>query len=415
MSFAPVDEQLEVILQGAVDVQVPAELRAKLEKSRATNTPLRIKAGFDPTAPDLHLGHTVLVTKLRQFQQLGHHAIFLIGDFTGMIGDPTGRSATRKALTRDEVLANAETYKEQVFKILDPDTTEIAFNSSWMNELGSQGLIGLAARYNVARMLERDDFKKRFHSGQSISVHEFLYPLVQGYDSVALRSDVELGGTDQLFNLLVGRHVMKEYGLAPQCVLTTPLLEGLDGKMVDGVIVGNKMSKSLDNYVGVDEAPFEQFGKLMSISDDLMWRYMALLSMASPQQQNALKDAVAAGTSHPRDAKGEFAVEIVSRYHGEAAAQAAREEWLRVFSKREVPTEMPEFTLEADCDDGLRLMSAVRQSALVSSGGEARRMLTQGAVSVDGEKVRSVDHVLPRGASVVLRVGKRKFARITVT
>ena len=263
-------------------------------------------------------------------------------------------------------------------------------------------------------MLERDDFKKRFHSGQSISVHEFLYPLVQGYDSVALRSDVEIGGTDQLFNLLVGRHVMKEYGLAPQCVLTTPLLEGLDGKLVDGVIVGNKMSKSLDNYVGVDEAPLEQFGKLMSISDDLMWRYMALLSMRSPQEQKALKEAVRSGATHPRDAKTAFAMEIVARYHGTEAGEAAKEEWLKVFSKREVPTEMPEFDLEADCDGGLRIMSALRQASLVSSGGEARRMLSQGAVSVDGEKVRTPEHILISGDEVVVRVGKRKFARIRV-
>jgi tyrosyl-tRNA synthetase len=414
VDFAPVDDQLERVLQGAVDVHVEEELRQKLTKSRETGTPLRIKLGMDPTAPDLHLGHTVVLTKLRHFQELGHQAVFLIGDFTGLIGDPTGRSATRKALTKDEVLANAETYKEQVFKVLDPERTEIVFNSQWMSELGADGLIGLAARYNVARMLERDDFKKRFRSGQSISVHEFLYPLVQAYDSVALRADVELGGTDQLFNLLVGRHIMREFGQVPQCVLTTPLLEGLDGRLEDGVIVGAKMSKSLGNYVGVDEAPLEMFGKLMSISDALMWRYISLLSTESIAQQKSLREAVESGTQHPRDAKATFAAELVGRYHDATQATAAREEWLRIFSQREVPSDMPAFTLESGEGGVLSITAALRGAALVSSGGEARRMLGQGAVSIDGEKVTELSVTLPAGGPYVIKVGKRRYASVTV-
>jgi tyrosyl-tRNA synthetase len=414
VEFAPVEQQLERVLQGVVDVHVEDELRQKLTKSRETGTPLRIKLGMDPTAPDLHLGHTVVLTKLRHFQDLGHEAVFLIGDFTGLIGDPTGRSATRKALTKEEVLANAETYKAQVFKVLDPDRTEVVFNSTWMSKLGASGLIGLAARYNVARMLERDDFKKRFRSGQSISVHEFLYPLVQAYDSVALRADVELGGTDQLFNLLVGRHIMREFDQAPQCVLTTPLLEGLDGRMEDGVIVGAKMSKSLGNYVGVDEAPLEMFGKLMSISDDLMWRYISLLSTESIAQQQALRQAVETGSQHPRDAKATFAAELVARYHDAAQATAARDEWLRIFSQREVPSDMPAFTLEPGEGGGLSITAALRGAGLVSSGGEARRMLGQGAVSLDGEKVTELTVTLTTGGPYVIKVGKRRYASITV-
>jgi len=412
--FAPVDEQLERVLQGVVDTQVLDELRRKLEKSRQTGEPLRIKAGFDPTAPDLHLGHTVLLTKMRHFQDLGHQVIFLIGDFTGLIGDPTGRSATRKALTRDEVLANAQTYKEQVFKVLDPDRTEVAFNSTWMSELGSDGIIMLAARYNVARMLERDDFKKRFRSGQSISVHEFLYPLVQAYDSVALRADVELGGTDQLFNLLVGRHIMREYGLEPQCVLTTPLLEGLDGRLEDGKIVGAKMSKSMDNYVGVDEAPLEMFGKLMSVSDDLMWRYFELLSTRDPAELRQLQEDVASGAQHPRDTKSAFAAEIVGRYHDDAAAAQARDEWHRIFSQREVPADMPSVAVAASDDGKAGILSVLRDANLVQSGGEARRMVGQGAVSVDGERVSDIASGLPVGGPYVIKVGKRRYASVTV-
>ncbi|MGB0589862.1 MAG: tyrosine--tRNA ligase [Myxococcota bacterium] len=414
MQFAPVEQQLERILEGVVDVHVEEELRKKLMKSRETGTPLRIKCGMDPTAPDLHLGHTVVLTKLRHFQDLGHEVLFLIGDFTGLIGDPTGRSATRKALTKEEVLANAETYKAQVFKVLAPERTEVVFNSSWMSKLGAEGLIGLAARYNVARMLERDDFKKRFRSGQSISVHEFLYPLVQAYDSVVLRADIELGGTDQLFNLLVGRHIMREFDQAPQCVLTTPLLEGLDGRLEDGVIVGAKMSKSLGNYVGVDEPPLEMFGKLMSISDDLMWRYISLLSTAPVTEQKALREGVDSGAQHPRDVKATFAAELVARYHDAAQAAAAREEWFRIFSQREVPTDMPTFTLPPGEGGTLSISAALKGAGLVSSGGEARRMLGQGAVSVDGEKVTDLSVTLPAGGPFVIKVGKRRYASVTV-
>ena len=413
--FPPVEDQLERILSGAVDVHVVKELTAKLERSRATGEPLTIKAGFDPTAPDLHIGHTVLLTKMRQFQELGHRCVFLIGDFTGMIGDPTGRSATRKALTKEQVAANAETYKEQVFKVLDRELTTVAFNSEWMSELGSEGMIELAARYTVARMMERDDFKKRFASGQSISVHEFLYPLVQGYDSVALKADVELGGTDQLFNLLVGRTLMSSYGLEPQCILTTPLLEGIDGRLEDGRIVGAKMSKSLGNYVGVDEPPFEQFGKLMSISDDLMWRYFQLLSLQAPAEQQSIRDAVAGGDMNPRDAKIGLGLEIVARFHGDAAAAGARDEWLRVFSQREVPTDMPSASVAADSDEGARLLSLLKEAGLVASGGEGRRMVTQGAVSIDGDKIADKDALVAVGGPYVVRVGKRRFAAVTVT
>jgi tyrosyl-tRNA synthetase len=416
MSFAPVDEQMSLILRGSVDVQVEVELRKKLEHSRATGTPLRVKAGFDPTAPDLHLGHTVLLTKMKQFQDLGHHALFLIGDFTALIGDPTGRSATRPALTPAQISENAETYKTQVFKVLDPDRTEILFNSEWMNDLGAAGLIRLAAKHSVARMLERDDFKKRYASGQSISVHEFLYPLVQAYDSVAMKADVELGGTDQLFNLLVGRQIMRDYGQAPQCILTTPLLEGLDARAVEGKIEGDKMSKSLNNYVGVDDDPLDMFGKLMSISDDLMWRYLDLLSTRSSAELDELRAQVGAGDLHPRDAKINFAAEIVNRYHGEAASSQSADEWSRIFSQGKVPTDIPEVTLTTlgDSLTLLALLTGVSEPALVSSGGEAKRMLKQGAVSVDGEKIQDPYHPLAGGRTYVVKVGKRRFAKVTL-
>lgn len=416
MSFAPVDEQMSLILRGTVDVQVEAELRKKLEHSRTTGVPLRVKAGFDPTAPDLHLGHTVLLTKMKQFQDLGHHALFLIGDFTALIGDPTGRSATRPALTHEQIAENAETYKTQVFKVLDPEKTEVLFNSTWMNDLGAAGLIRLAAKHSVARMLERDDFKKRYSAGQSISVHEFLYPLVQAYDSVVIRADVELGGTDQLFNLLVGRQIMRDYGQAPQCILTTPLLEGLDARAVDGKIVGDKMSKSLNNYVGVDDECLDMFGKLMSVSDDLMWRYLDLLSTRSSAELATLREQVGSGELHPRDAKVGFASEIVGRYHGAAAATQSAEEWSRIFSQRKVPTDIPEVTLTT-ADESMTLLAVltgVSEPTLVSSGGEAKRMLKQGAVSVDGEKLQDPYHPLPKGGTYVVKVGKRRFAQVTL-
>jgi tyrosyl-tRNA synthetase len=415
MTFPPVEEQLELLLRGTVDVPALEDLKKKLEKSRQTNTPLRVKAGFDPTAPDLHLGHTVLLTKMRQFQDLGHQVIFLIGDFTAMIGDPTGRSATRKPLTRDDVLQNAETYKTQVFKVLDPDKTEVAFNATWIDALGTSGTVELMAKYTLARMMEREDFKTRYAAGHSISVHELLYPLLQGYDSVALKSDVELGGTDQLFNLLMGRHLMKEYGLEPQCVLTTPLLEGLDGHMEDGVLVGKKMSKSLGNYVGIQEAPLEMVGKLMSISDDLMWRYLDLLSTRKTSEIKILKDQVIAGEAHPMAVKKELARELVGRYHGKDQGDHAVEEWFRVFSQREVPSEIPELTLTApDGATGLGIIAALRDAKLVESGGEARRLVTQGAVQVDGQAVSSVEASLARGGTYLVKAGKRRYARVTI-
>jgi tyrosyl-tRNA synthetase len=414
ISFPPVDEQLALILRGTVDCPALEDLKRKLEKSRATGKPLTIKAGFDPTAPDLHLGHTVLLTKMRQFQDLGHRVIFLIGDFTAMIGDPTGRNATRKPLTREDVLRNAETYKTQVFKVLDPVKTEVAFNSTWIDALGTVGVVELMAKYTVARMMEREDFKTRFHGGVSISVHEFLYPLMQGYDSVAMKSDVELGGTDQLFNLLVGRHLMKEYGQEPQCVLTTPLLEGLDGHMEDGVLVGKKMSKSLGNYVGIQEPPLEMVGKLMSVSDDLMWRYLDLLSTRKTSEIAELKQAVAAGTQHPMEVKRALALELTSRYHGAEAGGAAVDEWFRVFSQREVPTDVPEVSIAAPQEGGLGIVQALRDARLVESGGEARRLVQQGAVQVDGAAIASLEHVLPRGGPFLVKAGKRRYARITV-
>ena len=412
MAFAPVEEQLQLILRGTVDVHVEEELRKKLEKSRATGEPLVIKLGADPTAPDLHLGHTVVLNKLHQFQELGHRVMFLIGDFTAMIGDPTGRSATRKPITREQVESNAATYKDQLHKILDPERTEVVFNSSWMSEMGADGLIQLASSYNVARMLERDDFKKRHQGGISIGVHEFLYPLVQAYDSVALKADVELGGTDQLFNLLVGRAIMKDYGLEPQCVLTMPLLEGLDGRLENGTIVGNKMSKSLGNYVGVDEPALEIFGKLMSISDDLMWRYMDLLSSRGTEELARLRADVTSGRLHPREAKMTFAGEIVERFQGADEAVSAREEWTRIFSARETPSDLPEVTVTAQ--DGTAGVLSVLREAFDMSGGEARRMLKQGAVSVDGDKVAGQEHGLPVGGPYVVKVGKRRFASVTV-
>ncbi len=414
MAFLSVDEQMEQLSRGVVDIHVEEELRKKLTKSRETNTPLRIKAGFDPTAPDLHVGHSVLLTKMRQFQELGHHVLFLIGDFTGLIGDPTGRSATRKALTKEEVAANAETYKKQVFKVLDPVKTEVVFNSTWMNELGTVGLIELAAKYNVARMMEREDFKTRYANGQSISIHEFLYPLVQGYDSVALKADVELGGTDQLFNLLMGRTLMKEYGQAPQCIMTVPLLEGLDAREVDGKIVGHKMSKSYDNYIGIDEKPLDIFGKIMSISDELMWRYYDLLSLRPTAELSELKARVLSGELHPMDAKADLGAELVGRYHDAAAAENARTEWKRIFSQRQVPTDMAEFNLMST-DGIMTILNVLRDTKLVNSGGEGKRLVKQGGVSVDGDKVTDISHGLAAGGTYVVRAGKKRFARVIVS
>jgi tyrosyl-tRNA synthetase len=415
VAFAPVEEQLALILRGTVDCPARDELVQKLTRSRATGKPLVIKAGFDPTAPDLHLGHTVLLTKMRQFQDLGHEVVFLIGDFTAMIGDPTGRNVTRKPLTREDVVSNAETYKAQVFRLLDPERTRVEFNARWLDELGTVGVVGLAAKYTLARMLEREDFKTRFNSNHSISVHELLYPLMQGYDSVALKADVELGGSDQLFNLLVGRQLMKEYGLEPQCVLTTPLLEGLDGRIEDGVLVGKKMSKSLGNYVGIQEPPGDMVGKLMSTTDDLMWRYLDLLSTRKTSEIQVLKDEVAAGQRHPMDVKLSLAEEIVGRYHGAAVGAEAVAEWRRVFSQREIPSDIPDVTVKVgEGEDGVGLLTAMRELGFAASNGEARRLVTQGGVSLDGVVVTSPELRLTVGQVTLLKVGKRRYARLTV-
>jgi tyrosyl-tRNA synthetase len=393
-------EQMEELKRGADEILVESELIEKLKEGR----PLRIKAGFDPTAPDLHVGHTVLINKMRQFQEFGHHVVFLIGDFTGMIGDPSGKNTTRPPLTRDEVMDNAATYEEQIFKILDRDKTEVMFNSSWMGQMSAADLIRLASRHTVARMLERDDFNKRYNSEQSIAIHEFLYPLVQGYDSVAMKTDVELGGTDQKFNLLVGRQLQQAYGQPPQTVLTVPLLEGLDGVQ--------KMSKSLGNYVGITDAPGDMFGKIMSISDELMWRYFDLLSFRRTSELQELRTSVEGGRN-PRDVKFELAREIVARFHGESAAANAQSDFVSRFQQGAMPEDMPEIPLS--CAEGpLGLADILRQSNLTASNSEAFRMIKQGAVRIDGERVE--DRAVEFGAGTfVLQVGKRRFARIVLT
>jgi len=395
--MASVQESLAIINRGCEELIVGQEMADKL----ATGRPLRVKAGFDPTAPDLHLGHTVLINKMRQFQDLGHQVIFLIGDFTGMIGDPTGKNTTRPPLSREQIAENARTYKAQVFKILDPQKTEVAFNSTWFDRMNAADLIRLAARHTVARMLERDDFGKRYRGNQPIAIHEFLYPLVQGYDSVALRADIELGGTDQKFNLLVGRELQKDYDQSPQCILTMPLLEGLDGV--------NKMSKSLGNYVGINEPPEQIFGKLMSISDELMWRYIELLSFESMSVIDKWKAEVAAGRN-PRDIKVAFAKEIVARFHDPAAAQHALANFEARFKQGEMPEDMPEHSVEA-----IKMYTVpqiLKHVGLTASTSEAMRMIEQGGVRLDGEKVSDKGLVLSKGQEVVLQVGKRKFARV---
>ncbi len=396
-----IKEQLEITKRGCSELIIEAEFVEKLRKGR----PLRVKAGFDPTAPDLHLGHTVLINKLRQLQDLGHHVIFLIGDFTGLIGDPTGKNATRPPLTREQIAENAKTYQSQVFKILDPVKTEVAFNSTWMNKLTSVDMIRLAAKYNVARMLERDDFGKRYKSGQSIAIHEFLYPLVQGYDSVALKSDLELGGTDQKFNLLVGRELQKDYGQPSQCILTMPLLEGLDGV--------NKMSKSLGNYIGITESPEQIFGKLMSISDELMWRYLELLSFESLGTIGKWKEEVAGGRN-PRDIKVALAQEIVGRFHDRAAAEKALADFEARFKQGQVPEDMPEYILAAG-GEAILFYQVLKQAGLTASTSEAMRMIDQGGVRLDGEKVSDKALKLTAGGPFVIQVGKRKFARVMIS
>jgi tyrosyl-tRNA synthetase len=392
--------QLAHIKRGSDDLLVEAELVEKLKGGR----PLRIKAGFDPTAPDLHLGHTVLINKLRHFQELGHHIMFLIGDFTGMIGDPSGKNTTRPPLSREQILENAKTYQKQVFKILDPEKTEICFNSTWFNDIGAAGMIRIAALQTVARMLERDDFSKRYANNQPIAIHEFLYPLCQGYDSVAMKADVELGGTDQKFNLLVGRELQKHYGQAPQCVLMMPLLEGLDGV--------NKMSKSLGNYVGIAESPREIFGKLMSISDELMWRYFELLSFRAVEEIAKFKQEILAGRN-PRDVKVLLAKEIVARFHDQRAADDALAEFEARFQRGVLPDDMPTVNLAA-VDGSLPIAQILKLSNLTPSTSDALRMIEQGGVRLDGEKISDKNLTLKAGVSVVVQVGKRKFARVTL-
>jgi len=394
------EEQMEMVARGTDEIIPKSELANRL----AVGRPLRVKAGFDPTAPDLHLGHTVLINKMRHFQELGHEAIFLIGDFTGMIGDPSGKSATRPPLSREQIEANAATYKEQIFKILDPDRTTVDFNSRWMDELGAAGLISLASRYTVARMLERDDFSKRYKSNQPIAIHELLYPLAQGYDSVALKADVELGGTDQKFNLLVGRELQKQYGQAQQVVVTVPLLEGLDGV--------NKMSKSLDNYVGITEPPNEMFGKLMSVSDELMWRYFDLLSFRTNSEIYRMRENMEAGTN-PRDIKFLLADEIVERFHSASAATRAKEEFIRRFQKGAMPDDMPELDIDA-VDGKLPLANLLKLAGLTNSTSESHRMVTQGAVKIDGEPVKDSRAEIDAHSSHVYQVGKRRFAKVTL-
>jgi len=392
-----VDDALAIIKRGAHEILVEKELVERLESGK----PMRIKAGFDPTAPDLHLGHTVLINKLRQFQDLGHEVMFLIGDFTGMIGDPTGKSATRPPLTRDDVIENAKSYEEQIFKILDPTKTLVMFNSSWMNAMDVSELIQLAAKHTVARMLERDDFNKRYSNGQPIAIHEFLYPLIQGYDSVAMKADVELGGTDQKFNLLVGRQLQEAFGQKPQVVLTMPILEGLDGVQ--------KMSKSLNNYIGINDAPDDMFGKLMSISDDLMWRYFELLSFRPVSEIEQFKTDIEQG-KNPRDIKFLLAEEIIERFHDRSAADQARENFIARFQKGIIPDEMPAFSFSAETP----IANLLKGAELVKSTSEAMRMIKQGAVKVDGEKAVDSKQTFVKGTTYVVQVGKRRFAKITI-
>ncbi|MFZ5995909.1 MAG: tyrosine--tRNA ligase [Nitrospirota bacterium] len=399
------EKQLEIIKRGTVEIILEKELLKKLEKSFKENKPLRIKAGFDPTAPDIHLGHTVLLEKMRQFQELGHKIIFLIGDFTGMIGDPTGKSETRKPLTREDVLRNAETYKEQVYKILDPEKTEIRFNSEWLMKLTPMDIVRLLAKQTVARMLEREDFKQRFTGQSPIGIHEFMYPLLQGYDSVALEADVELGGTDQRFNLLMGRELQQEYGQTPQALVIMPLLEGLDGI--------KKMSKSLGNYVGIFDPPREMFGKLMSISDELMIKYYEFLSHISIDELNALKEGLKSGAVHPKKAKEALALEIVERYWGKEAAAHAEEEFEKVFRDKGIPEDIPEYLFPPDVDE-LWLPQIMKEARLAASTSQAIALIRQGAVSVDEQKVTDPNKKLSRG-NYLIKAGKRKFLKVVPT
>ena len=399
--MASIKDQLSELARGIDEILPEGGLAEKLEKNR----PLIVKAGFDPTAPDLHVGHTVLINKMRQFQEFGHEVVFLIGDFTGMIGDPSGKNATRPPLSRDEIKANAATYEAQIYKILDPEKTRIDFNSRWMSPMSAADLIKLASHHTVARMLERDDFNKRYKSGQSISIHEFLYPIVQGYDSVALKADVELGGTDQKFNLLVGRQLQQDFGQEPQVVMTTPLLEGLDGVQ--------KMSKSLDNYIGITDEPDEMFGKVMSISDELMWRYYEVLSFRKLDDIESLRSRVAAG-GNPRDAKFELAMELVERFHDQKAAEAARKEFVARFQKGALPDKIKEVSISSQ-GGSLGIAHLLKEAGLVSSTSEAFRMIKQGAVKIDGERIEDKSLQVQAGSTSVYQVGKRRFSRVSLT
>lgn len=398
--MASITDALALLTRGAHEVLLEQDLATKLQRGK----PLRIKAGFDPTAPDLHLGHTVLLNKMRQFQDYGHEVIFLIGDFTGMIGDPTGKSTTRPPLTRDDVIDNARTYEQQIYKILDPEKTLVMFNSSWMGQMNAADLIQLAAKHTVARMLERDDFDRRYKGGQPIAIHEFLYPLIQGYDSVAMKADVELGGTDQKFNLLVGRELQKHYGLEPQAIITMPILEGLDGVQ--------KMSKSLGNYIAITDSPDEMFGKLMSISDELMWRYFELLSFRPLTEIAALKQQVTQGLN-PRDVKFQLAVELISRFHDAAAATQAQDNFIARFQQGAIPDDMLEFEFTAD-SPGMPIAQAIKQAGLRPSTSQVRQAIRQGGVRINGEKINDENLELAVGATYVVQVGKRSFAKITV-
>lgn len=400
------EKQLKIIKRGTIEIITEEELLEKLKKSYLNNTPLRIKAGFDPTAPDIHLGHTVLLEKMRQFQELGHDVIFLIGDFTGMIGDPSGRSEMRKPLTREQVLENAKTYKSQIYKILDPEKTKVVFNSEWMDKMKAQELIQIASIYTVARMLEREDFKQRWLSQNPISIHEFLYPLIQGYDSVVLKADVELGGTDQRFNLIVGREIQKEYSQEPQCLILMPLLEGLDGV--------KKMSKSLGNYVGITEPAADMFGKLMSISDELMIKYYELLSHISNEDLDSLKKGVKEGLIHPKIAKENLAFEITERYWGKEYAEKAKEKFKKIFEKKQIPEDIEEFNVKYDGDKrNCWLPLIMKNSGIVKSTSEAIRLIKQGAVKIDEDTITNPDTNLPKG-QYILKSGKRKFLKIIV-
>jgi tyrosyl-tRNA synthetase len=399
--MASIKDQLSELTRGIDEILPEGGLAEKLEKNR----PLIVKVGFDPTAPDLHVGHTVLINKMRQFQEFGHEVVFLIGDFTGMIGDPSGKNATRPPLSRDEIKANAATYEAQIYKILDPEKTRIDFNSRWMSPMSAADLIKLASHHTVARMLERDDFNKRYKSGQSISIHEFLYPIVQGYDSVALKADVELGGTDQKFNLLVGRQLQQDFGQEPQVVMTTPLLEGLDGVQ--------KMSKSLDNYIGITDEPDEMFGKVMSISDELMWRYYEVLSFRDLDDIESLRSRVAAG-GNPRDTKFELAMELVERFHDQEAAEAARKEFVARFQKGALPDKIKEVSISSQ-GGSLGIAHLLKEAGLVSSTSEAFRMIKQGAVKIDGERIEDKSLQISAGSTSVYQVGKRRFSRVSLT